>query len=662
MNFHRYATPWRKPTLLLVACLMAVPGFSSAQSTTLNLQDVDIEALIGTVSEITGKSFIVDPRVEGTVTVISKRSMNPEEIYDVFQSILKVHGFAAVPSGDFVKIVPDAAAHQDTIPGGNGGTLDDSLITQVVQVDHVPAAELAQLLRPLIPQNAHIIAHAGSNVLVISDRAGNVDRIRKIISRIDTASEDDIEVIALQHANAAEVVRTLSLLTEGSGPTASNARIIADERTNTLMLAGDPGSRLRYRTLVSHLDTPLDSGSTQVIYLKYASADSLVGVLEKVSQSLEGTGSEALTTAHIQSHPETNSLIISAPPAVFRSLESIVRQLDIRRQQVMVEAIIAEVSNDLTRELGVQWQATGLNSTSESGVIGGTNFPTNQGTGPGLLGLSTTDGLAALGGLGSGLNLGYLAGTIRVQTGTDSSGAPIFSEVPQLAAIASALNADANTNVLSTPSIVTLDHQEALINIGQEVPFVTGQFTNTGANNSSVNPFQTINRQDVGLKLTVTPHINAEGNLVVLEIQQEASSLSPQSTAVDLITNKREFATTVMVPDKGVLVFGGLIDETVQETVRKVPGLGDVPVLGHLFKYRSSSKVKRNLMVFIRPIILRDEASINSVTGARYNSMRESQQRARELNPGLLPDSELPLLPDLSEFKANDGVLQETDL
>lgn len=654
-----HATLWHNWTFLLTVCLLAGPGISTAQSTTLNLQDVDIEALIGTVSEITGKSFIVDPRVEGTVTVISKRSMNPDEIYDVFQSILKVHGFAAVPSGDFVKIVPDAAAHQDTIPAANGGALDDSLVTQVLQVSHVPAAELAQLLRPLIPQNAHIIAHSGSNVLVISDRAGNVDRIRKIISRIDTASEDDIEVIALQHANAAEVVRTLDLLSDGpagqGGP-----KIVADDRTNTIMLAGDPGSRLRLRTILSHLDTPLESGSTQVIYLKYASADSLVGVLDKVSQSLEG--GDARTTAHIQAHPETNSLIISAPPAVFRSLESIVRQLDIRRQQVMVEAIIAEVSNDLTKELGVQWQATGLNSTSESGVIGGTNFPTNQGSGPGLLGLSTTDGLTALGGLGSGLNLGYLAGTIRVQTGTDSSGAPIFSEVPQLAAIASALNADANTNVLSTPSIVTLDHQEALINVGQEVPFLTGQFTNTGANNSSVNPFQTINREDVGIKLTVTPHINAEGNLVVLEIVQEASSLAPQSGAVDLITNKREFATTVMVPDEGVLVLGGLIDETVQETVRKVPGLGDVPVLGHLFKYRSSNKVKRNLMVFIRPIILRDEASINSVTGSRYNSIREAQQRAREFNPGLLPDTELPLLPDLSEFKASRGVLQESDL
>ena len=625
----------------------------------LNLQDAQIEAFIATVSEITGRNFIVDPRVEGaTVTVISQQPMSADEIYDVFLSVLRVHGFAAVPAGDFVKIVPDATAHQDTIPFGRDELGHDALVTEIVTVQHVPATDLATLLRPLVPQNAHIVAHPGSNTLMISDRAGNLDRLKRIIARIDTTSENEIEVIPLRHANATEVVRAISQLSEtataaGGGP---RAKVIADERTNSVLISGDPGSRLRFKTLISHLDTPLDSGSTQVIYLRYAAAESLVPILENVSRSLgldqqaaaEGGAGGGVT---IQAHAETNSLIVSAPPAVYRSLAGIVRQLDIRRKQVLVEAIIAEVSTDMSKELGVQWQVTDIDQLGESGVIGGTNFPTNFGTGSGIIGLGGTDeGLINLGGLVPGLNLGYLSGVIRVPTGqTDAEGNPLFQEIPQLSALLSALDADSDTNVLSTPSIVTLDHQEAVINVGQEVPFITGQFTNTGANNAAVNPFQTIERRDVGLTLTVTPHIN-EGDVVILDIAQEASSLSPQSGAVDLITNTREITTTVMVPDQGILVLGGLIDEDLRETIRKVPGLGDIPVVGNLFKYRSAKKVKRNLMVFIRPRILRDPASENAITGAKYNYMRQQQIEARDNYRGLLDAEQLPLLPDMDDY------------
>ncbi|MEM9302821.1 MAG: type II secretion system secretin GspD [Pseudomonadota bacterium] len=640
----------------LAALALIVSTVAGAQNHRLNLQDAEMQALIATVSEITGRSFIVDPRVEGRVTVISNKSMTPDEIYEVFQSVLRVHGLATVPSGDFVKIVPDVTAHQDMIPMGGNGVGGDALVTQIVEVKHLPANELTQLVRPLVPQGGHVIAHGGSNTLLISDRAGNVERLRRIIDRIDRASEDDVELIALQHANASEIVRMMNLLGDQSGtPGNGGTKIIADERTNSVLLAGDPGSRLRMRTMISHLDTPLEQGSTQVIYLRYAAADSLVPILEQMAQTMDGStgGDGGVQKTTIQAHPETNSLVISAAPAVFRSLQGVVRQLDIRRKQVVVEAIIAEVSLEITKELGVQWQAAEIDSLNDSGIVGGTNFPNSSGGGR-ITGIGQGEnGLFDLATLGAGLNLGYLSGSISVPVGTDPDGNTIFQEVPQLSALVSALDADVDSNVLSTPSIVTLDHQEAVINVGQEVPFLTGQFTATGTANSAVNPFQTIERKDVGLTLTVTPHIN-EGDTVIMDLIQQVSSLSPQTGAVDLITNTREITTTVMVPDGEVLVLGGLIDEDIRETVRKVPGLGDVPILGNLFKYRSSTRVKRNLMVFIRPQIIDEDASRDAITGAKYNYMRAEQLRAREDYDGLGEATDLPLLPELESYENSD--------
>ncbi|MDJ0655959.1 MAG: secretin N-terminal domain-containing protein [Xanthomonadales bacterium] len=640
----------------LVLALVLTSSAAVAQEHRLNIQDGSIQSLVSTVAEITGRNFVLDPRVDdASVNIISNRAMTEDEIYELFLSVLKVHGFAAVPSGEYIKIMPDAVARQDAIPNvfqadNLGG---DQLVTQVIEVQHVTATELVTLLRPLVPQNGHIIAHQASNVLVVSDRAANVNRLAQIIRRIDTVNEDDIEVIALSNANATEVVRALNQLVPPNGQSSAAPKAIADERTNSVLLSGDPGARLRLRTIISHLDTPIESGgATQVVYLRYASAESLLPILEGVSRSLAGAGEESPAT--IQAHDETNAVIITAPPAVYRSLAGVIRQLDIRRLQVMVEAVIAEVSNDFSRELGVQWQAASIDSLNDSGPVGGTNFRTNAGTGPGIINLTPTgtgeSGLN-LSGLGPGLNLGYLSGTINVPIGRDDrTGETIFQEVPQLSALVSAIDANADNNVLSTPSIVTLDHQEAVINVGQEVPFVTGQFTNTGANNSSVNPFQTITREDVGLTLTVTPHINA-GETVILDISQEISSISPQALAVDLITNKREISTTVMVPDGGVLVLGGLIDDNVQETIQKVPGLGDIPVLGNLFRYRNTQTTKRNLMVFIRPRILQDEATQNAVTGAKYNFMRSRQQEVMEGYQGLAAPEALPLLPTLEEYR-----------
>lgn len=632
-------------------CLLLASSVAMAQSHRLNLQDASIQTMVATVGEITGFNFVLDPRVEGTVNVISNKDMTEEQIYDLFVSVLRVHGYGVVHSGDFIKIVPDSVAAQDAIPSLSRERLsDDQLVTQVIELKHIKAADVVSLLRPLVPQNGQIQAHEDSNTLLVSDRVANVRRIRQIIQRIDTASSNEIEVIALQHASASEVVRMVNLLNQDAGSNGA-PKAIADERTNSILVSGDPGGRLRLKTMVTHLDTPLEgSENTQVINLQFASADSLVGILESVSKTLAGTGSETDAPATIHAHPETNALVITASPAVYRKLAGIVRQLDVRRRQVIVEAIIAEVSDDLTKELGVQWQATGLDSLSDSGLIGGTNFP-RSGSGGIFNVLGSTDNGLSLGSLGSGLNLGYLAGTIAVPTGQiGADGNPITAMIPQLGALASALNSDAGSNVLSTPSIVTLDHHEAVINVGQEVPFVTGQFTNTGANNSSVNPFQTIQREDVGLTLTVTPHLN-DSDTITLELAQEVSSLAAQSAAVDLITNKREISTTVMVEDGGILILGGLIDETIQENIQKVPGLGDIPVVGNLFKFRKTNKVKRNLMVFIRPRILRDVATENAITSDRYNYMRDEQLRARERYDGLLNSEQLPLLPTLDDYQ-----------
>ncbi|HET6546191.1 MAG TPA: type II secretion system secretin GspD [Rhodanobacteraceae bacterium] len=624
---------------------------------TLNLKDADIEALIATVSEITGKNFIVAPNVKGKVTVISAQPMRPDEIYDVFLSVLRVHGYAAVPSGSMIKIMPEAMAQQDggATPGGAAANAN-ALVTRIIPVKHVSATELVPILRPLMPQGGQLIAHAASNSLVVSDRASNVARLARIIERIDLASDAAVEVIPLQHANAAELARTLSLLADDKTAQANGqaARVFADTRTNSILLAGAGNARLRMRALVAHLDTPMENGGdTNVVYLNYASAKDLVPILQGVAATLTGeapptaakagdatAGAGGSSVATIQAHEETNSLIISAPPAIFRSLASVVRQLDIRRAQVLIEAVIAEVADSTAAEIGVQWFTAPQTGTDEigQGLIGGTNFPGPNGT-SGLIGLAQNPL-----GLGAGLSLGYVDGTIRIP-GTDN-------EILNLGALVRALKGDGKTNILSTPSILTLDNHEAEIKVAQEVPFLTGQYTSTGTGGTSqpTNPFQTIERKDVGLVLKVTPHIN-EGDAVRLDIHQEVSSLAPPVTgAVDLVTNKRELSTSVLVADNALLVLGGLIDSNLTDNVSKVPLLGDIPLLGNLFRYRSNNNQKRDLMVFLHPKILRDAATEAAVSSEKYNYMRTEQLEMRQTPEMVTPPGERPLLPAVHDF------------
>jgi general secretion pathway protein D len=656
---------------IVVACAIACASSSSVAQPppsaagnppgthTLNLKEADIQALIATVSEITGRNFIVGPNVQGKVSVISARPMQPDEIYDVFLSVLRVHGYAAVAAGSMIKIVPEAMAQAE---GGNSvatAESGDAIVTQIVPLRHVAAAELVPILRPLLPQGAQLIAHQSSNSLVISDRASNVQRVAGIIARIDTVSDSEVEVIPLQHANASEMARTLTILSEDKGPQASGEapRVLADERTNSILIAGAKSGRLRMRTLVTHLDTPLTrDGGTSVVYLRYAKAKDLVPILTGVAATLNNeapptapkageAGGAAGGNATIQAHEETNSLVISASPAVFRALEGVVRQLDVRRAQVLIEAIIAEVSDEAASEIGVQWQAP-VNGLDDNTFIGGTNFPrSSSGGGGGILDVAANP-LA----LGSGLSLGYITGTTKIP-GTDK-------EILNLGFLLRMLKGDGKSNVLSTPSVLTLDNQEAIIKVAQEVPFKTGQYTNAsgtggGTGNNQLNPFQTIERKDVGLTLKVTPHVN-EGDSVRLDLHHELSSLAPSvDGAVDLITNKRELSTSVLVADNSTLVLGGLIDHAAKDNNQKVPGLGSIPVIGNLFRYRSNQITKRDLMIFLHPKILRDAATEQAVSSEKYNYIRTEQMQMRQNRENLTPASKQPSLPEMHDFLAN---------
>lgn len=626
----------------LACVLLAAPHLAGAaeETVTLNLKDADISSVISTVAEITGRNFIIDPRVKGKVTIVSTRPLAADEVYQVFLSVLNVHGFAAIPDKNVIKIVPEVTAKQNPIPNADDRQpgRGDQYVTRVIQVENVAAAQLVPILRPLLPQEAHLAAYPGSNVLIASSTAVNLERLIQLIRRIDLSGDSEIEFIKLQHASAEEVVRILSSLITDAAKAAQQPgetpKLGADLRTNSVLLSGDRGSRLRLRTLIAHLDTPMErSGNTQVIYLRYAKAKELAPVLTGIAggmtKKVTGTATDKPgESLNIQADEAVNALVISAPPDIMGNLEQVIRRLDIRRAQVFVEAVIAEVTEDKARELGVQWAFDGSAKNSPVGIV---NF---SGSGSGLTNLAATPPK-----VGDGL--------LAVVGDTASSGGT------RIGALLRALSGDVNTNILSTPSLVTLDNEEAEIVVGQNVPFITGSYTSTGTGSSTpTNPFQTISRQDVGLSLKIKPQIN-EGDTVRMEIAQEVSSISSATTgAADIITNKRAIKTSVLVDSGQVLVLGGLIDDQQVQNDQKVPGLGDIPILGYLFSYKKTTLVKRNLMVFIHPTILRSERDSLAIVGDKYNYMRERQLAVRERGVNLMSNDSAPLLPEWNDFLA----------
>jgi len=637
---------WR---LMFAAVLLSVATLVWAQqpAATLNWKDADIRQVVEAVSAVTGKNFILDPRVTGRVTLLSPTPLGPDALYEAFLSILQVHGYVAVDSGDLIKIIPDATARQfPSRMGTEGAAGPDDMATSVVQLRNVGATQLVPILRPLIPQYGHLVAHAGSNMLIISDRAANVSRMVSIIRRIDQASDEDIEVVPLLHASAAEIVRIMTALTQagrGDGSPVTTS-LVADARTNSVLIGGDKNERLRLRTLIAHLDTPLeDGGDTQVRYLRYADAEELSTKLQshfsgQVQSAAAGQAGGAASNNEISvwADTQTNAIVVNAPPKMMRALMQIVDKIDIRRAQVLVEAIIVEVIADKSNELGVTWAIEGTGSNTPIAV---TNFP---GSMNGVVQL----GAAAGGGATDPSSLIDAGITIGVGRLSDSG--------VSFAAILSALEGNADTNIISTPSIVTTDNEEATLNVGQEVPFVTGSYSNTGSVGGAVNPFQTIQREQIGVKLAITPQIN-EGNSMVLEISQEISSLAQSSSeAVDLITNQRIVETTVIVEDGEILVLGGLLEDVLRESNQSVPILGNIPLLGNLFRSRKTEKVKTNLMIFIRPTILRDTATIAIETNQKYNMMRDVMRANQSSDIALMPGEDRFTLPPIEEVRENE--------
>lgn len=658
--------------------VVSARAFAQDEVFTLNLKNADIHSLISTVSKQSGRNFVVDPRVKAKVTVISAKPLNADELYETFLSVLQVHGFSAVPAGDLTKIVPDVNAKQGPVPIYNAEAgVSDQLVTQVIKIVHVPAAQLVPILRPLVPQQGHLAAYAASNALIITDRASNINRLIKIIESIDRPDNEEVEVIRLNHASAREVIRILgSLQTRGGQPGASPGvvRFAADERTNSILLSGDSAARMRFRGLIVNLDTPVESGgNTRVVYLRFANAADLVTILTGVSQGQAKIGTSSTveagaagatvtrpvtTTAgannaqpaqpttptasiirstnnqqsdgpqvDIQADEDTNALIITAPPDEMRSILAVIEQLDIRRAQVLVEAIIAELSQNNSQSLGVNFAVDGSDSdrpAAYTNLGGATQALAGQIASGGTSGLS--QGLSlALGRVGNG--------------GVD------------FAFLVSAIAADSDNNILSTPTLVTMDNQEAEIVVGQNVPFVTG----TQLSSANNNPFQTIERQDIGISLKVKPQIN-EGNNIKMEIEQEVSDVSSTSVtgASDITTNKRSIKTTVLVEDGQTLVLGGLIDDQVNDTNEKVPLLGDIPVLGSLFRYRSSTKNKRNLMVFLHPTILRDVETADYYSQSKYEDLRLAHLAHRGDSP--IVNIPAPLLPELHLYYQGEPV------
>ncbi|MDP2535131.1 type II secretion system secretin GspD [Alteromonas stellipolaris] len=621
-----------------------------------NFKDTDISEFINIVGKNLERTIIVDPNVRGKISVRSYDMLTEDQYYQFFLNVLQVYDFAVVemPSG-ILKVVRSKDAKTSNIPVVEGSAKDgDEMITRVVPVYNVPVRELAPILRQLNDQagGGNVVSHDPSNVMMITGRAAVVNRLVEIIERVDRAGDEEVEIVKLRFASASEMVRIIDSINKSQGKANTGAksdpRVVADDRTNSVIVSGDIKARQRLINLIERMDQELEtSGNTRVMFLNYAKADDLVKVLQGVSASIQAEEKSGSTNSRgssnrdvsIDAHEDSNALVITAEPDMMRSLEEVVRQLDIRRAQVQVEAIIVEVFESDGTTLGVQW-------VSESG--GGTQF---------------SNGVIPVGSLAVAVK--EAEDTTETETYVSDDGSPYtvtntdegdYTSLASLlgsangliagiidngwGAVVQAVSTDTNSNVLATPHLTTMDNEEAYFIVGQEVPIITG--TSTGSNNS--NPFQTVDRQEVGIKLKVTPQIN-EGDAVQLLIEQEVSSVSG-ATSVDISINKREIKTTVIVDDGGTIVLGGLIDEDVQESVSKVPLLGDIPILGNLFKSTSTSKRKRNLMVFLKPTIVRDGATMNSISHRKYNYIRALQLKRQQEGISLMPNAETPSMPN----------------
>ena len=646
----------------------APPAAGNSDSVTLNFVNADIHGVVKVISDLTGRNFVIDPRVKGSIDIVSAQPLPRSSVYDVFLSALRLQGFAAVEDGAIVRIVPETDAK--LYPGTRSGrpsrlrATGDRIQTEVFTLKYQSAAQMVAILRPLIAPSNPITAYPNSNTLVITDYANNLRRLAGIIDAVDQPSGSAPIVIPLHYASAVDVAMTANRLF-AEAPSAGGAEgaqlftVVADARSNSLLArAGDPSRLIQLRKFVAMLDSPTNAGGNiHVVYLKNAEAVKLAETLRAIyqggptasapPQATTALGASAVignnpaptsTPGIIQADAATNSIIITAPDAIYNNLRAALEKLDVRRAQVYVEALIVELTSEKAAEFGVQWQNLSGLDRSGSQAFGGTNF--------GVGGRNIIDVAANPASAAPGLNIGVVNGHVNI---------PGVGQILNIGLLVRALQTDASANILSTPMLLTLDNEEAAIIIGQNVPFITGQYALTGSATTPT-PFQTIERHDVGLTLRIKPQIS-EGGTVRLQIYQEVSSINDKFNPAGVITNKRSVSSTVLVDDGQIVVIGGLIQDAASAGTQQVPLLGSIPLLGSLFRTKTRGHNKTNLMIFLRPTLVRDSRRADAFTGERYDYILGEQIKARPVHNVMLPDAPSPILPPRAPPRSNAPTL-----
>lgn len=651
---HRALVAARGLRLLVCVTLLAASQLLAQERVTLKFVNADLDSVVRAIGHYTGRTFVVDPRVKGTLNLVSDQPMSKEQALAALTAALRLQGYAIVEVGSVSRVVPEAdarfqggAVSTTPIQGARG----DQMITQVFRLKYESVTNVLPVVRPLVPPNNPVTVHAASNALVVTDYAENLRRIEKVIAALDIPPASDTEVIQLKHAIASDMALLALRLTEQTGPAPDpqqKVTVLADPLTNSLVVrSASPTALHAVRSLVQKLDQPAPPGQgIYVVPLRNMEATAMAKTLSSIridesaagarpTGPVGGNAANPLQAAQpvptsIVADPPSNSLVITASDAVYRQLRAVLDRLDVRRAQVFIECLLVEVTSDLAAEFGIQW-ITGLDKVPDNStaVVGGTNF--------GNATQNIVSGAKNLGNLGQGLNIGVIRGQVTI---------PGLGTVTNLQVLARALETNVGANILSTPNILTLDNEEAKFVVGQNVPFITGQYVSQANNIAGVTPFQTIERHDVGLTLRVKPQIS-EGGTIRLSIYQEVSSVANTESTAGIITNKRALETNVLVDDASVVVLGGLVQDQLDNAIQKVPGLGDIPLLGHLFRYETRRRQKTNLMLFMRPHVVRDESSIRVLTNDRYDYVRKLEQETQTKPHFLLPTLEGPVLPEL---------------
>ena len=596
---------FKKSLLVAILCTYFV---AHAQETfILNYEDVDIKKVTQDIANFSKKTIILDPRVKGKVTIFSNSLLSSDEVWDVYLRTIQVNGFSALNDENFVRIVPENEATRDQNSGESGG----EFITRVIELKNRSSVELLPLIKPIAGRQANVSSIASINSLLIVDRKSNVERITEVAKSLDEDNTASVTIVDLKNLSSVEAVRILEKLKSQNNPTINNFVAISFSASNSVIVSANSITTNIIKETLQQLDADaISEGSVAVIYLKYANAEEVAGIVSSIATRFISSESEKPIVTY---HAPTNSVVVSSDESNIATIRNLISKLDIRRAQVLVEAIVVELSETAARSLGVETIFAG----AEDGEIpiGITRF--QNGTGPDLLGLTGSA-------IESGDNANFsniAANSLLNSQGIIAGIGRISEDDDSMIAIINAIDADKNSNILTTTSLLAMDNEEASTVIGQEIPITTGE--SLGSNNT--NPFRTTSREEVGIKLSIKPQIN-EGNSVILEIKQEVSGVAgPLTGTTDLITNKRTIETTVLVDNNQIIVLGGLVDEDIQEDIQRVPVLGSIPILGKLFQSSSESKVKKNLMVFLRPKILVDSESVSQISTEKYNFIKAEQ-------------------------------------